>query len=88
MGLSLDDTTSMSTTKYQPQLKPTMQVMAPQISSDISLLEPTPSSTVPEVSESQGSLALNLLETPLTSMKVPQEYVQFPVVPGWENKVL
>ena len=71
----------------QPQLEPTMPVMAPHISSDISLLEPTPSTTVPEVSEPKGSLALNLLETPLTSLKVPDEYSQLPPVAGWTNKV-
>jgi AP-4 complex subunit epsilon-1 len=60
--------------------------MTPQVSSDITLLEPTPTSTVPEISEPQGSLALNLLETPLTSLRVPEEYSQFPIVAGWESK--
>ena len=63
-----------------------MPVMAPQISSDISLLEPTPSTTVPEVCEPKGSLALNLPETPLTPLKVPDEYSQLPPVAGWTNK--
>ena len=70
-----------------PQLEHTTTVMAPQISSDISLLEPTSTSTVPEVSEPQGSLALSLFETPLTSLKVPTEYSQFPIAAGWESKV-
>ena len=89
LGLSFDDMVTVPTDKQQtqPQLEPTMPVMAPHISSDISLLEPTPSTTVPEVSEPKGSLALNLLETPLTSLKVPDEYSQLPPVAGWTNKV-
>ncbi|CAI8050729.1 AP-4 complex subunit epsilon-1 [Geodia barretti] len=88
LGLSFDDMVTVPTDKQQPQpqLEPTMAVMAPHISSDISLLEPTPSTTVPEVSEPKGSLALNLLETPLTSLKVPDEYSQLPPVAGWTNK--
>ena len=90
LGLSFDDSVSMATDKQTTQtaqLEPTMQIMAPQVSSDISLLEPTPTSTVPKLSEPQGSLALNLLETPLTSLKVPEEYSPYTVVTGWENKV-
>lgn len=92
LDLSFDEPVSVPTNKQpsQPspsQLQHTMQVMSPQISSDISLLDPTPTSTVPKVSEPQGSLALNLLETPLTSLKVPEEYSKFPIAIGWESKV-
>ena len=89
LGLGFHDVVAAPTEKQPPppQLKPTMPVMAPQISSDISLLEPTPSSVVPEVSKPKGSLALNLLETPLASLRVPEEYSHLPAVDGWTNKV-
>ena len=94
LGLNFDTPVSMPTDKQtttqttiHPQLQHTMQVMEPQISSDISLLEPTPTNTLLEITEPEGSLALNLLETPLTSLRVPEEYSHHPIVAGWENKV-
>ena len=89
LGLTFDHPVSMATKKQSSSshLEHTMQVMTPQVSSDITILEPTPTSTVLEVSEPQGSLALNLLETPLTSLRVPEEYSKFPIVAGWESKV-
>ena len=86
LGLSFDDGVAVSTDK-QSQLEPTMPLMAPQVSSDVSLLEPTPTSIVPEVSEPESSLALSLLEMPITSLKVPDQYSQLPPVTGWQNKV-
>ena len=88
LGLSFDDAVAVPTEKQPPQsqLEPTLPTMPPTVPSDVlSLLEPA--STVPEVSVTEGSLALSLLETPLTSLRVPEEYSQLPPLPGWENKV-
>ena len=70
-----------------PMVTSTTAVMAPHLTSDISLLDPTPSSTLPEVREQQGSLALTLFENPIGSMQVPGEYAHYPVVSGWDKKV-
>ncbi len=37
--------------------------------------------------QSQGTLALTLFETPVSSIRVPEEYASFPVLQDYENKV-
>ena len=62
-------------------------ILAPQVTSDMSLLEPSPASLKPQVREPQGSLALTLFENPLGSIRVPSEYTSYPVAHEWDNKV-
>ena len=62
-------------------------ILAPQVTSDLSLLEPSPASLKPQVKEPQGSLALTLFENPLGSIRVPSEYASHPVAHEWDNKV-
>jgi len=61
-------------------------VLAPQVTNDVSLLDPTPSSHKPALIEPQTSLALTLFENPVGSVRVPSEYASYPVIPGWDNK--
>lgn len=61
-------------------------ILAPQVTSDLSLLEPSPASLKPQVKEPQGSLALTLFENPLGSIRVPSEYASHPVAHEWDNK--
>ena len=44
-------------------------------------------SALPAPMQSQGALALTLFETPVGSVRVPQEYLQYPVAKDCENKV-
>ena len=63
--------------------------LPPQVSTDLSLLDPTPSSLQAQLAapEKQGSLALTLFENPVGSLRVPTELQSFPVSSGWEQKV-
>ena len=62
-------------------------VLAPLVTNDVSLLDPTPSSHMPAMIEPQTSLALTLFENPVGSVRLPSEYASYPVTPGWDNKV-
>lgn len=62
-------------------------LLAPQVSNDVSLLDPAPSSLQPVMSKPQESLALTLFENPVGTIRVPSEYASYPVALGWDNKV-
>lgn len=62
-------------------------LLAPQVSNDVSLLNPTPSSLQPVMSKPQESLALTLFENPVGTIRVPSEYASYPAALGWDNKV-
>lgn len=64
-------------------------ILSPQMSSDFSLLDPSPAGSKPQLlpTEAQPTLALTLFEKPVGSARLPQEYASFPLSPGWDNKV-
>ena len=82
--LSLTSTTTA--TSAAPEAPPPSNILAPYLSTDISLLNPSSGQQV-QLAEPQESLALTLFENPIGSARVPSQYSSHPVVPGWENKV-